>query len=155
MLESFWQVMRELHFQYTEQFLVALLPMMITVVLHGYGMRLAGRCFKRFGRRPAAHARNGPHVMVLIAIVAIMLATHYFEVSAWAIYYYATNMLTHFKDAMYYSINAYTTLGASNLTLPERWKGLDGFEAITAMLMFGWSTAVLAAVVQKLHSIED
>jgi hypothetical protein len=31
---------------------------------------------------------------------------------------------------------------------------LGGFEAIAGMLMFGWSTAVLAVVVQKLHSIE-
>jgi hypothetical protein len=155
MLDSIWQVFRELHFQYTEQFLVALPPMMLTVVLHGYGMRLAGRSFKRFGLHPRRKPHEGPHVILLIAIVAIMLATHYVEASAWALYYFVTDILPRFKEAMFYSINAYTTLGASNITLPERWKGIDGFEAITAMLMFGWSTAVLAAVVQKAHSIDD
>lgn len=155
MLDSIWQVILELHFQYTEQFLVALPPMILTVILHGYGMRLAGRCFRRFGSRPGRGAHTGPHVILVIAIVAIMLATHYVESVAWAIFYYTMNMLPDFRTAMYFSINAYTTLGASNIMLPGQWKGLDGFEAITAMLMFGWSTAVLAAVVQKAHSIDE
>jgi len=145
----------DLHYEYTEQFLTALVPMIVTVVLHGYGMRLAGRCFKRFGQRPAGHSRAGPHVVVLIAIVAIMLATHFLEVFAWALFYFGTNMLSDIRTAVFFSINSYTTLGASNIELPGHWKGLGGFEAMTAMLMFGWSTAMLAAIVQKSHGIDD
>ena len=52
-----------------------------------------------------------------LAIVAIMLAKHFFGVVIWV--------------------------------------GFGGFEAMTGMLMFGWSTAVLAAVVQKIHAIEE
>jgi hypothetical protein len=63
-------------------------------------------------------------------------------------------MLPDILTSMFFSINSYTTLGASNITLTGQWKGMDGFEAMTAMLMFGWSTAVIAAVVQKTHSID-
>ncbi len=149
------EALRELHFQYTEQFLVALLPMAVTVVIHGQGMGLASRYFKRFGRPLAGSSRSGPHVLVLVAIVAIMLATHFIEVFAWALFYFGTGMLANIREAMSYSVNCYTTLGATNIELPGRWQGLGGFEAIAGMLMFGWSTAVLAAVVQKLHSIES
>jgi len=145
----------ELHFRYLEQFIAALVPMIVTVILHGQGMRLASKCFSRFGRRRAGRAHDGPHVIVLIAIVAIMLGTHFVEVAAWAVFYSAAGMLPDAITAMYVSINSYTTLGASNITLPGKWKGVDGFEAMTAMLMFGWSTAVLAAVVQQAHSIDD
>jgi len=154
MLETIMQMFRELHFQYLEQFLTALLPMALTVIIHGQGMGLASRYFKRFGRRPAGSKRTGPHVIVLIMIVAIMLATHFVEISAWAWFYFFTGMLTDIKSAMSYSVNSYTTLGATNIELPGRWQGLGGFEAIAGMLMFGWSTAVLAVVVQKTHSIE-
>ena len=34
-------------------------------------------------------------------------------------------------------------------------RAFGGFEAMTAMLMFGWSTAVLASIVQKLQSADD
>lgn len=155
MLETIAEMFRELHFRYLEQFLMALLPMAFTVVIHGQGMGIATRYFKRFGRPPAGSSRTGPHVIVVIAIVAIMLATHFLEVFMWALFYFATGMLTNIKEAMSYSINSYTTLGATSIELPGQWQGLGGFEAIAGMLMFGWSTAVLAAVVQKLHSIED
>jgi hypothetical protein len=155
MLETITEMFRELHFRYLEQFLTALLPMALTVVIHGQGMGLASRYFKRFGRPPAGSSRTGPRVIVVIAIVAIMLATHFFEVVMWALFYVATGMLTNFKEAMTYSINSYTTLGATSIELPGRWLGLGGFEAIAGMLMFGWLTAVLATVVQKLHSIDS
>lgn len=155
MLETIAQLVRDLHYQYTEQFLVALPPMALTVVIHGQGMGFASRYFRRFGRPPAGSSRTGPHVLVVVAVAAIMLATHFFEVFVWALFYFFTGMLANFKDAMAYSVNYYTTLGATNIELPPRWQGLGGFEAITGMLMFGWSTAVLAAVVQKLHSIES
>jgi len=154
MLETIMQTLRALHFQYLEQFLTALLPMAVTVVIHGQGMGLASRYFKRFGQPPAGHKRAGPHVIVLIMIVAIMLATHFVEISAWALFYYLTGMLTDFKAAMNYSVNSYTTLGATSIDLPGRWQGLGGFEAIAGMLMFGWSTAILVAVVQKTHNID-
>jgi len=154
MLETIVHLFRELHFQYLEQLLAALLPMALTVVIHGQGMGLVSRYFKRFGRLAASSKRTGPHVVVLITIVAIMLATHFVEISAWAFFYYVTGMLADIRSAMTYSINSYTTLGATSIDLSGQWQGLGGFEAITGMLMFGWSTAVLAVVVQKTHSIE-
>ena len=73
-METITQSLWELHFQYLEQLLVALLPMALTVVIHGESIGLASRYFRRFGRRPAGSSRAGPHVLVLITIVAIMLA---------------------------------------------------------------------------------
>ena len=154
MLETIARFFAELHFQYTEQFLTALLPMAVTVVIHGEGMGLASRYLRRFGAPAAGRSHRASGVVVLIAIVAIMLATHFAEVAAWAIFYLATDMLPDFRTAMFYSVNSYTTLGASNIELPGQWRGLGGFEAIAGMLMFGWSTAILVAVVQKTHNIE-
>ena len=150
------QVVAQLNYRYIDQFLAALLPMGVTVILHGHGMGLASRCFKRYGTRRGNHGQKdkGPHIFLLVAIVAIMLGTHFVEVGVWAFFYWMTSMVPDPITAMYFSINSYTTLGASNITLEGRWKGMDGFEAMTAMLMFGWSTAVLAAVVQKTHSID-
>jgi len=153
MLETIARTFAELHFQYTEQFLMALVPMSLTVICHGFGMSLVRSYFKRFGA--SASMRSARRTILLVVIVAIMLATHYFEITIWAWFYFATDMIQNFKTAMYFSVESYTTLGASNITLSGRWQGLEGFEALTAMLMFGWSTAMLAAVVLKLHSIDN
>jgi len=153
MLETIARTFAELHFQYTEQFLMALLPMTLTVICHGFGMGLVRSYFKRFGA--SASMRSMQRTTLLVVIVAIMLTTHYFEIIIWAWFYFLTDLIQNFKAAMYFSVESYTTLGASNITLPGRWQGLEGFEALTAMLMFGWSTAMLAAVVLKLHSIDN
>lgn len=56
---------------------------------------------------------------------------------------------------MNFSFSSYTTLGESAFALPLHWQGPGGFEAMSAMLMFGWSTAMLAAVVMKMHNPGD
>ncbi len=155
MLDSIVQTFLQLHFQYTEQFLTALVPMSLTVVLHGQGMRLAALYLRRFGRNVNHGSRATLLNTVLVVIVAIMLLTHFIEINAWAMFYVLTHMLPDYRSAMYLSVNSYTTLGASNLTLPGRWQGLDGFEAMTAMLMFGWSAAVMVNVVQKTNAVDE
>ncbi len=158
-MENFFQdvarTAAEIHFQYTEQFVTALLPMTITVILHGFGMRLADGVQARYQASRHRRSRTTPHPFLVVAIVAIMLATHYLEVCSWAAFYYLADMLPNYKTAMTYSINAYTTLGSSNITLHGRWQGLDGFEAMTAMLMFGWSTAILAALALESRNREE
>jgi len=149
------QTLRVLDFEYLSQFLAAMVPMVITVIMHAEGMRLAGRCFKRFRPRAVQGVRDSPQLPLLTALVAIMLATHFLEAVAWAVFYFATGMLADVQTAMYFSVNSYTTLGASNITLQGRWKGLDGLEAMTAMLMFGWSTAMLAAILQNALKVDD
>lgn len=155
MLDQLWRVVVQLHFQYAEQFFVALLPMTLTVLLHSQGMRLAVAYLRRSSKRATAGGRRSVGNVALVVAVAIMLLTHFLEVMAWAIFYFLAGMIPDFRNAVYLSINGYTTLGASGLSLPGRWHGLKGFEAMTAMLMFGWSTAVLAVVIQKLHGLND
>jgi len=154
MLDSIGRSFVALELEYFEQFVVALLPMALTVVIHGYGMKSVGLYFRRFVAHAHGIRRRQPGALAAVAVVGIMLATHFLEVVLWAAFYFGTGMLAGLQEAMVFSINSYTTLGASNIALSGRWRGFDGFEAMTAMLMFGWSTAILAVVVQKTHSIE-
>jgi hypothetical protein len=155
MLNIIGHAIAQLHFEYTDQFLVALLPMSVTVLLHGFGMRLAVLYLWRADKHAVSAGRRPLGTVTLVVAVAIMLLTHFMEVIAWALFYFSTGMMPDARNAMYLSVNGYTTLGASGLSLPGRWHGLNGLEAMTAMLMFGWSTAVLAAAIQKFHGLND
>ncbi|MBK7424652.1 MAG: hypothetical protein IPJ48_17080 [Propionivibrio sp.] len=143
-----------MEFEYTDQLLAALIPLGLTVIFHGLGMDVVRRCYKRF-RPHVLNARYiGLRAFFMIGIVAIMLVTHFFGVVIWAGFYFLAGILTSAQDAMLFSMLSYTTIGAPH-TLHGHWIGFGGFEAMTGMLMFGWSTAVLAAVVQKIHAIEE
>ena len=81
--------------------------------------------------------------------------SHFAEIIVWAVFYRQMGMLASVQEAMFYSMEYYTTLAVNVQKLPGHWAGFGGFEAMTGMLMFGWSTAVLAVVVQKMHSIDE
>jgi hypothetical protein len=71
------EIAKQLHFQYTEKILMALLPMAATVFLHVEGLGLVSRCMKRFSPNPVGGSRNRKHFPLLALIVAIILATNF------------------------------------------------------------------------------
>jgi hypothetical protein len=142
--------------EYLRQILAALPPMAVTVALHGVGMSLVRNSFERFGKPLLRHDRNrGARTMFMIGVVCITVLTHLSGVVTWAVAFRVLDLVPSTEVAMYYSMEYYTTLGVGVRKLPEAWAGFGGFEAMTGMLMFGWSTAVLAAVVQRMHAIDD
>jgi len=143
-----------LEFRYAEQFTVALALTSVTVIAHAFGMKWARRYFKRYlslvmTRKPLKSPQT-----VMIVIVAIMMITHFSEVIIWALFYALRGIQPDWLSSVYFSVYSYTTLGASGISVPEHWRGIGGFEAMAAMLMFGWSTAVLASAVVELHRLD-
>ncbi len=43
------------------------------------------------------------------------------------------------------------TLGYGDITLGEEWGLLAAFQAATGLFMFGWSTAIIVAAVQRIY----
>jgi hypothetical protein len=149
------QALVALDFKYSKQIVAALLPMGLTVILHGAGIELVHRFFRRFGRPVMLGPHQVARTVVIIGVVALLLVTHFGGVIAWAVFYYLSDLIKDMSHAMNYSFNAYTTMGASGIVLPKGWVGFGNFESMTGMLMFGWSTAVLADIIGKLHNTDD
>jgi len=146
--------MFDLHFRYVEQLPIALVLTSVTVVIHGLGMSGVQRCFRRSWSPAKDHPRSGSHLIVMVGIVAIMIVTHFVEIAIWGVFFLLSGMIPDAALAMYFSIGSYTTLGATGIALPGHWRGLGGFEAMAGMLMFGWSTAMLAAVIVKVQRLD-
>lgn len=122
------------------------------MLTHFTGMNWVRRFFRRFWTHPRMDRSRR---LVMIGIVAIMMVTHLIEVMIWAAFYDLKGLVPSRISAMYFSLASYTTLGESDITLPTYWRGLGSFESMNAMLMYGWSTAMLAVVAVKLHSLDD
>jgi Ion channel len=58
-----------------------------------------------------------------------------------------------FGAAFYHSAENYTTLGYGDVVMSASWRLLGPFEAADGMLMFGVSTAMIFAVIQRLVEI--
>ena len=85
-----------------------------------------------------------------VSAVMILLIGHVLQVTLWAaLYLYDWGAFKSFDTAMYFSLASFTTLGASELSLPPQHRMIGAFESAAGMMMFGWSTALLVAVVVR------
>jgi voltage-gated potassium channel Kch len=71
------------------------------------------------------------------------------EVGLWGGAYLAIGAVEDAETSTYYSMVTFTTLGYGDVVLSERWRLLSSLEAANGIIMFGWTTAVVMAVVQR------
>jgi len=107
-----------------------------------------------FIRREKSRGRAGASFWIDVAIVArtIFYATvaHLAEVGLWAILFLFCGEFQEFGNAYYHSAVNYTTLGYGDIVMSSRWRLLGPLEAANGMLLFGVTTAMVFAVIQKL-----
>jgi hypothetical protein len=85
-----------------------------------------------------------------VTAVLILLVGHVVQVTLWAmLYFYGWDAFRNFGNALYFSLASFTTIGAAELVLPPIHRMVGAFESAAGMMMFGWSTALLVAVVQR------
>ena len=87
---------------------------------------------------------------VLGALVFVMSLAAFLESALWAGFYRMVGALPTLGDAFYFSLVTFTTLGYGDVTLDEEWRLLAAFEAANGIIMFGWTTAIIAAAAQRL-----
>ena len=88
-------------------------------------------------------------VAVMIATVSVLMAAHIAEVVVWSIAYAMVDVAPPGSDLIYFAFVNYTTLGYGDVTPLQRWQLLGPMTAMNGVLLFGWSTAVIFAVLRK------
>src|SRR5262245_9808102 len=100
----------------------------------------------RLGR---AGVRFWKDVAIVAGATLVALAAHLVAIATWALVFSLCGEFSQFAEAIYYSGLNYTTLGDSAVMSPS-WRLLVPLEGANGMLMFGVSTAMLFALVQRL-----
>jgi hypothetical protein len=88
-------------------------------------------------------------VGVMIATVSVLMAAHIAEVAVWALAYRIVGAAPPGTDFFYFSFVNYTTLGYGDVTPVEHWHLLGPMTAMNGVLLFGWSTAVIFAILRS------
>lgn len=122
----------------------------ITVLIHAIGTSAWVRYLSQ-KYVTDRHWSGRQSMLVLVYTAMIILALHTLEIVIWAITYknlVPINELASFEEAVYFSIVTFTSLGYGDVTLSEGWRLLSGIEALNGIILVGWSTAMIFAVVQ-------
>ena len=124
----------------------------ITVAIHALGTTGLVRYLvnKYFERGGAWNSWRAHYALTMTAVILIFL--HALEIMVWAGAYTAllpAGELADLETAIYFSFVTFTTLGYGDITLSEGWRLLSGIQALNGILLVGWSTALMFAVVER------
>jgi voltage-gated potassium channel Kch len=133
--------------------LFSLAIIVVTIIIHGLGSSwwLKYLARKHDFKGGIFDLKKSMLILSLTAVFFMML--HYIEIAVWAIVFLVIpelDKLSTWEEAIYFSTVTYTTTGYGDITLPPVWRVMGGFEAMNGILLFGWSTAMFYAVVQKI-----
>jgi hypothetical protein len=90
------------------------------------------------------------NVAVMTVVSVVTAAEHLIVIALWAVVILVIGEMATFEKAFYVSAENYTALGYGDIVLSERWRLLGPLEAINGLLLFGVSTAVMFAVLNRL-----
>ena len=128
--------------------LVAFSLMAVCVVLHAAELTLAMRWLER--SLAALAGGSWRRLRLLIEVAGWTVLVHLVEITVWAAYYAGGGGMPDLDSALYFSAVTYTTTGYGDLVLSESWRLVGGIEALTGILMCGWSTGFFFAVVSQI-----
>lgn len=116
------------------------------VAVHAVGVTLAVRWLARLAALPM---RFWAEIRMFVLLAAWIIVLHLAEIVAWALFYAWRGAMAGVQAAVYFSAVTYTTTGYGDLVLPEAWRLVGAIEALTGILMCGWSTGFFFAVVSR------
>ena len=128
--------------------LVGLSLMALCVTIHAGGVTWALRRLRRSGDTSRGFWRGA---LLFIKVAVWMVLLHLSEIAVWALVYTWNGAMPDLPTALYFSAVTYTTTGYGDVVLPKEWRLDGGVEALTGILMCGWSTGFFVAMVGRVH----
>lgn len=91
-------------------------------------------------------------LLVLVALFAALMVLHLMQVSLWALLYW-WRIGWDLNTALYFSTTTYATIGYGDVVPPAEWRLVAVMEGLTGVLMLGWSSALVFAIVMRLMGL--
>ena len=121
----------------------------LCVIVHAIGMTALLRWVSRWTAR--MNTRFWFSTWMLVRTAGLIILLHLVEIAIWAFFYAWAHGMPDLHSAFYFSAVTYTTTGYGDLVLPNEWRLVGGVEALTGILMCGWSAAFFFAVVNRMN----
>ena len=129
------------------QIALGLLLVLVTTLVHAAATVLALTVLKSVSRLSLIHLWRALRIS---GLVLGMFMVSVLDAVLWAYTYLAVGAIEGVEPALYFSMVTFTTLGYGDIALGDDWRLLASFEAANGIIMFGWTTALVVAYVQRL-----
>lgn len=132
-----------------QNIIFGLILLLLTIIVHAIATRFIVFIIER--KKQFTHKIFNIRTIWLAIYIGILLIASILESLLWALTYFYNDAFSHLRDALYFSIVTFTTLGYGDIVLSEQWRLLSAIQAAGGIIIFGWSTAIIVAVVQNYY----
>ena len=129
---------------------LSLLTALVTIGIHAVALGATVRFIRDEYHLGRAGVRFWTDVAIVAGVIMLALVAHLVAIAIWAVLYIACGEFTQLAAAFYHSATNYTSLGYGDLIMTPSWRLLGPLETANGMLMFGVSTAMIFALIQRL-----
>jgi hypothetical protein len=131
--------------------LVGCAMIIVTTLIHaGFMMGGIGVLGERLRKHRFTTGSWRPALILSLFVLWMFLAS-IAEVWTWAALYLLLGVFDTVEAASYFSTVTFTTLGYGDIVLEPEFRHLSAFQAANGLFLFGWSTALVFAIVQWLY----
>ena len=131
---------------------------LVTIGIHAVGTAWwIGRLKHWASRVRGAKIKLLP-LRLLCSTALLLLSLHMAEVVPWASAYLflpGLDSIDSFEKATYFATVTFASLGYGDIVIEGPWRLLSAIQAMNGLLVFGWSTALLFAVVERIWGAHD
>jgi hypothetical protein len=119
------------------------------IIVHGWCLGTISTAFSRRWKTVTTHTSPW-RVRFLVSMTITLLAlTHFFETLLWTLPIWKMAAIPNLRDAYYFVLEAYTTLGEGVVALPHSWRLAGPIIAISGLFTFSWTGSVLVYVMTE------
>jgi hypothetical protein len=137
-----------------EKILIALLLMFLSTLIHALFMIVGTHGLEwRVARFGPMRGHFGKAVLIWLFTLWMFIAI-VLEAWLWALAYLHNPDITSLPDmqtAYYFSMVTFTTLGYGDVVLTGEWRSLASIQAANGVIIFGWTTALIFYVIQRVY----
>lgn len=136
---------------------IGLATLLLVVVIGIHGICL-GQISKLFATRIARLKPTSPRwrASTLTAVsIGLIVALHFGETHLWALALIEAGLISGYRDAYFYVLEAYTTLGEGAAYMADGYRLISPLIALTGLFTFGWSTSVLVYIVGQVGRLHE
>ena len=134
---------------------LCVLAFLVIVSCHLIGLHWAVRFFRLKQVSGGLRDRGFQHTAGYIVLVMFLLfLLHMFTNFAWGMFIFLVGVLPHYRDGVYYSLENYTSLGLTRVTVSDTWRMLAPMISLSGVFCLGWSTAMLVNLFGRLYAVD-
>jgi hypothetical protein len=129
---------------------VALPTILVTIVIHGLAVLGVVNLFRHEQRLGRTGIRFWKDLFIVSRAALLALLAHLIEIAVWALVFEFCGEFAQLSAAVYHSAVNYTSLGYGDVVMSPAWRLLGPLETADGMVLFGITTAMIFAVIERL-----